>query len=126
MARLDLADHAIHFRNLLGALNFPSLPGVAGRLFGAREDKATSVVLAQAYNDWHIDEWCGTHLGRFIPCSLPAIWDPQMLAAEVRRTAAKVSPAAGAVMPARVRSARSAAVLSAGWGIRMASSRNSP
>ena len=43
----------------------------------------------QAYNDWHIDEWCGTHPGRFIPLALPAIWDPEVLAAEVRRTAAK-------------------------------------
>ncbi|MCB1284330.1 MAG: amidohydrolase, partial [Microthrixaceae bacterium] len=43
----------------------------------------------RAYNDWHIDEWCGTHPGRFIPCPLPAIWDPEVLAGEVRRTAAK-------------------------------------
>jgi hypothetical protein len=43
----------------------------------------------RAYNDWHIEEWCGSHPGRFIPCSLPAIWDPQILADEVRRTAAK-------------------------------------
>jgi len=43
----------------------------------------------RAYNDWHSAEWCGTHPGRFIPCSLPAIWDPEVLAAEVRRTAAK-------------------------------------
>jgi predicted TIM-barrel fold metal-dependent hydrolase len=45
--------------------------------------------MIQAYNDWHIDEWCGTHPGRFIPCTLPAIWDPEVLAAEVRRCAAK-------------------------------------
>jgi len=45
--------------------------------------------MVQAYNDWHIDEWCGSQPGRFIPCSLPAIWDPEVLAAEVRRTAAK-------------------------------------
>ena len=44
--------------------------------------------MVRAYNDWHIEEWCGTYPGRFIPCSLPAIWDPDVLAAEVRRTAA--------------------------------------
>ena len=33
----------------------------------------------------HIDEWCGTYPGRFIPCVLPAIWDPDVCAAEVRR-----------------------------------------
>ncbi|MGH3563966.1 MAG: amidohydrolase family protein, partial [Mycobacterium sp.] len=42
-----------------------------------------------AYNDWHIDEWCGSHPGRFIPCGLPAIWDPEVMAAEIRRVAEK-------------------------------------
>ncbi len=45
-----------------------------------------ALAMVRAYNDWHIDEWCGTHPGRFIPCPLPAIWDPEVLAAEVRRT----------------------------------------
>jgi predicted TIM-barrel fold metal-dependent hydrolase len=48
-----------------------------------------ALAMIRAYNDWHIDEWCGTHPGRFIPCALPAIWDPEIMAAEVRRTAAK-------------------------------------
>ena len=48
-----------------------------------------ALAMIRAYNDWHIDEWCGTHPGRFIPCPIPAIWDPEVLAAEVRRTAAK-------------------------------------
>ena len=43
----------------------------------------------QAYNDWHIDEWCGAHPGRFIPMAVPAIWDPQLTADEVRRCADK-------------------------------------
>jgi predicted TIM-barrel fold metal-dependent hydrolase len=43
----------------------------------------------QAYNDWHIDEWCGTYPGRFIPLAIPAIWSPEVLAAEVRRVAKK-------------------------------------
>jgi predicted TIM-barrel fold metal-dependent hydrolase len=45
--------------------------------------------MVQAYNDWHIDEWCGSHPGRFIPCALPAIWDPEVMAAEIRRVAKK-------------------------------------
>ena len=44
---------------------------------------------SQAYNDWHIDEWCGTHPGRFIPMALPVLWDPELCAAEIRRVAAK-------------------------------------
>jgi predicted TIM-barrel fold metal-dependent hydrolase len=45
--------------------------------------------LVRAYNDWHIDEWCGTYPGRFIPLSIPPIWDPQLMADEVRRVAKK-------------------------------------
>ncbi len=43
----------------------------------------------QAYNDRHIDDWCGAYPGRFIPMALPAIWDPQACADEVRRVAGK-------------------------------------
>jgi predicted TIM-barrel fold metal-dependent hydrolase len=74
---------------VLGSLNFPSLPGFAGRLFAALEDKDTAVVLAQAYNDWHIDEWCGYAPERFIPLAIPMIWDPEACAAEIRRVAKK-------------------------------------
>ena len=74
---------------VLGSLCFPSFPQFCGQLFARTEDKDVALAMVQAYNDWHIDEWCGTHPGRFIPCPLPAIWDPEVLAAEVRRTAAK-------------------------------------
>jgi predicted TIM-barrel fold metal-dependent hydrolase len=74
---------------VLGSLNFPSLPGFAGRLFAALEDKEAALTLAQAYNDWHIDEWCGTFPGRFIPLAVPTIWDPETLAGEIHRVAKK-------------------------------------
>jgi predicted TIM-barrel fold metal-dependent hydrolase len=74
---------------VLGSLCFPSFPQFCGQLFARTEDKDVALAMVQAYNDWHIDEWCGSYPGRFIPCPLPAIWDPQVLAAEVRRTAAK-------------------------------------
>jgi len=74
---------------VLGSLCFPSFPQFCGQLFARTEDKDVALAMIRAYNDWHIDEWCGTHPGRFIPCALPAIWDPEVLAAEVRRTAAK-------------------------------------
>ena len=47
--------------------------------------------MLQAYNDWHIDAWCGAHPERFIPCTIPPIWDPELMAAEVHRTVAKGS-----------------------------------
>jgi predicted TIM-barrel fold metal-dependent hydrolase len=74
---------------VLGSMNFPSFPGFSGRLFAACEDKGLALAVVQAYNDWHIDEWCGAYPGRFIPMALPVLWDPELAAAEVRRVAAK-------------------------------------
>jgi predicted TIM-barrel fold metal-dependent hydrolase len=73
---------------VLASMNFPSFPGFSARLF-ATEDSDFSLALVRAYNDWHIDEWCGKHPGRFIPMALPAIWDAELCAAEVRRVAKK-------------------------------------
>ncbi|MGV0645729.1 amidohydrolase family protein [Mycolicibacterium sp. XJ2546] len=71
---------------ILGSMCFPSFPGFAGRLF-ATEDHEFSLALVQAYNDWHVLEWCGAYPARFIPMTLPVIWDPQACAAEIRRNA---------------------------------------
>ena len=73
---------------VLASMNFPSFPGFAARLF-ATEDEEFSLALVRAYNDWHIDEWCGSHPGRFIPMALPVIWDAEKCADEVRRVSAK-------------------------------------
>ncbi|MGW0044912.1 amidohydrolase family protein [Rhodococcus sp. NPDC003348] len=73
---------------VLASMNFPSFPGFAARLF-ATEDSDFSLALVQAYNDWHIDEWCGAYPGRFIPMALPVIWDAELCAQEVRRVAKK-------------------------------------
>jgi predicted TIM-barrel fold metal-dependent hydrolase len=74
---------------ILGSLCFPSFPGLCGDLFTQQDDKELAHVMLQAYNDWHIDDWCGTQPGRFIPLALPAMWDPELLAQEVRRVAKK-------------------------------------
>ncbi|BBX93621.1 amidohydrolase [Mycolicibacterium boenickei] len=73
---------------ILGSICFPSFPGFAGRLF-ATEDPEFSLALVQAYNDWHIDEWCGAYPARFIPMALPVIWDAEACADEVRRVSKK-------------------------------------
>jgi Amidohydrolase len=52
-------------------------------------DRTVNEVMIRAYNDWHIDEWCGAHPGRFIPCGLLPLFDVDRAAAEVRRLAAK-------------------------------------
>lgn len=74
---------------VLGSLCFPSFPQFCGQLFARTDDKDVALAMVQAYNDWHIDEWCGSHPGRFIPCALPAIWDPEVMATELRRVAKK-------------------------------------
>ncbi|MFQ5416679.1 MAG: amidohydrolase family protein [Myxococcota bacterium] len=74
---------------VLASMCFPSFPGFSGNLFARQDDKQLARVMLQAYNDWHIDEWCGSHPGRFIPLALPPIWDPELMADEVRRVAKK-------------------------------------
>jgi predicted TIM-barrel fold metal-dependent hydrolase len=74
---------------VLGSLCFPSFTGFCGQLFARTEDKDVALAMVRAYNDWHIDEWCGTYPGRFIPCTIPAIWDVEVMADEIRRCAAK-------------------------------------
>ncbi len=74
---------------VLGSMCFPSFPQFCGQLFARTEDKEQAEAMLRAYNDWHVDEWCGTYPGRFIPLGLPALWDPELAADEIRRLAAK-------------------------------------
>ncbi|HEY8514703.1 MAG TPA: amidohydrolase family protein [Candidatus Binatia bacterium] len=74
---------------VLASLCFPSFPGFTGMKFAELADKNLARVMIQAYNDWHIDEWCGSYPGRFIPMALPIMWDPTLMAEEVRRVAKK-------------------------------------
>ncbi len=74
---------------VLGSMCFPSFPGFAGRVFAASDDKDLALAVLRAYNDWHVDVWCGAYPSRFIPMGLPVLWDPELAAAEVRRLADK-------------------------------------
>jgi predicted TIM-barrel fold metal-dependent hydrolase len=74
---------------MLASMCFPSFPSFCGALFARQQDKTLARVMLQAYNDWHVDEWCGSYPGRFIPLALPPIWDPKLMADEVRRVARK-------------------------------------
>jgi predicted TIM-barrel fold metal-dependent hydrolase len=86
----DVAERVMDMNagGVLASMNFPSFPTFTARLF-ATDDVDFSLALVRAYNDWHIDEWCGAFPGRFIPMAVPAIWDPQLSADEVRRVADK-------------------------------------
>ncbi|MFC5747256.1 amidohydrolase family protein [Actinomadura rugatobispora] len=78
---------------VLGSLNFPSMARFCGQFFASRakQDPDLALAVVRAYNDWHIEAWCGAEPGRFIPCTIPPIWDPHLMADEIRRTAAKGS-----------------------------------
>jgi hypothetical protein len=79
----------MNVNGVLGSLNFPSLAGFTGQLFSTIDDLDIGLELLRAYNDWHIDDWCGAYPGRMIPLAVPPIWDPQLMADEVRRCAEK-------------------------------------
>jgi predicted TIM-barrel fold metal-dependent hydrolase len=74
---------------LLGSMCFPSMPGFCGQLFSKSPDRDLAFRLLQGYNNWHIDEWCGSYPGRFMPLAIAPIWDPELMAAEVRRVSQK-------------------------------------
>jgi tryptophan-rich sensory protein len=79
----------MNVNGVLGSLNFPSLAGFAGQLFSTCPERDIGLEILQAYNDWHVEDWCGAYPGRMIPLSVPPIWDPQLMADEVRRMAGK-------------------------------------
>jgi predicted TIM-barrel fold metal-dependent hydrolase len=70
---------------------FPNtLPRFAGQAFYERADKELALLCVQAYNDWMLDEWsAGDGKGRLLPLSIIPLWDAELAAAEVRRTADK-------------------------------------
>jgi predicted TIM-barrel fold metal-dependent hydrolase len=73
----------------LAGLNFPNWTGFAGQVLQNGPDPDVNLVMVQAYNDWHVDEWCGSHPGRFIPCGILPLWDADLAAKEVERLADK-------------------------------------
>jgi predicted TIM-barrel fold metal-dependent hydrolase len=79
----------MNVNGILGSMNFPSFIGVAGQTLATMQDKTLALSILQAWNDWHIDEWCGAFPERFIPLCVAPVWNPEQAAAEIRRMAAK-------------------------------------
>ena len=83
VARLDDMNRA----GVLASLCFPTMPRFCGQLFMEASDREFGFVCLQAYNDWMIDEWCGSAPGRYIPLILIPMWDPTLAAKEMARCA---------------------------------------
>jgi predicted TIM-barrel fold metal-dependent hydrolase len=79
----------MNVNGVLASMNFPSYPQFCGQFFARAEDRDLALAVLRAYNDWHIDEWCGMYPGRMIPLALPPIWNPELMADEVHRVARK-------------------------------------
>src|SRR3954469_24188030 len=73
----------------LAGLNFPNFTGFSGQVLNQGPDRDINLIMIKAYNDWHVDEWCGSYPGRFIPCGILPLYDVEEAAKEVRRLADK-------------------------------------
>jgi predicted TIM-barrel fold metal-dependent hydrolase len=85
VARVADMDRA----GILASLCFPSFPRFCGQVFWEAQDKDLAHLCVQAYNDWMIEDWCGTIPGRMIPLVIIPLWDPVAAAREIERCAAK-------------------------------------
>ncbi len=85
VARVADMDRA----GILASMCFPSFPRFCGQVFTEAKDRDLGLLCIQAYNDWMIDEWCGSAPGRFIPLVIMPLWDPKLAAKEIERCAAK-------------------------------------
>jgi predicted TIM-barrel fold metal-dependent hydrolase len=84
-ARID----DMNANGVAASLNFASCVSFDGGVFHKVPDKDQALIHLRAYNDWHIDEWCGAHPGRFIPCALLPTWNQKAMIEEVERIARK-------------------------------------
>ena len=69
------------------SLCFPTVPRFCGQTFLEAQDRELAQLCVRAYNDWMIEEWSAPSGGRLIPLTLVPLWDADLAAAEVRRSA---------------------------------------
>jgi predicted TIM-barrel fold metal-dependent hydrolase len=84
-ARID----DMNVNGIAASLNFGNSIGFNGSTFHKAPDKKLALTHLRAYNDWHVDEWCGAYPGRFIPCGILPTWDIEATVAEIKRLAGK-------------------------------------
>jgi predicted TIM-barrel fold metal-dependent hydrolase len=75
----------MNVNGIAASLNFGSFGGFDGAVF--QRGGEHGVRHMQAYNDWHIKDWCDKYPGRFIPCGLLPTWDMKATLEEIKRIA---------------------------------------
>ena len=86
---IDARIGDMNANGIISSLNFPSLPGMDGAFFKELKNQTNALILLRAYNDWHIDEWCGKYPGRNIPLAMVPYWNMPAAVEEIRRVVAK-------------------------------------
>ncbi|MFZ4603937.1 MAG: amidohydrolase family protein [Caulobacterales bacterium] len=84
-ARLD--DMSVN--GVFAGVNFPTFPGFALEMFQTGADRDLNTAVIQAYNDWHIDEFCAVDKNRLIPMVSLPLYDIAAAVAELKRCVAK-------------------------------------
>ncbi|HET9629637.1 MAG TPA: amidohydrolase family protein [Novosphingobium sp.] len=79
----------MNVNGILASVNFPSILSFDGGLLHRLDNKDNARILCEAYNDWHIDDWCGAYPGRSIPLAMVPYWDMQATSEEIARVAKK-------------------------------------
>jgi len=88
---VDARVDDMNVNGVFASLCFGTFVKFAGKLFTDRaaSDPKNAHRVLQAYNDWHIDEWCAAHPTRFIPLANIPQWDVGLAVEEVKRVEAK-------------------------------------
>ena len=86
---IDARIADMDLNGVYASLNFPSsLAGFAGQRYQLGvSDPDLALAVVRAANDWHLDEWHGSHPERIIPTQLPWLLDPEVAAGEIRANA---------------------------------------
>lgn len=86
---IDKRIEDMNVSGILGSMCFGTFVGFDGGLFLSATDKKNALRVVRAYNDWHIDEWCGAHPGRMIPLSILPLWSMGETLKEIKRVVNK-------------------------------------
>ena len=79
----------MNVNGILSSINFPSVVAFDGSRFMQFADQKVGLRMLQAYNDWHIDDWCAAYPGRNIPVGIVPFWNPEEAAKEIDRIGKK-------------------------------------